>query len=296
MKIKAILGTLAATAVFGSFAADSAKACTNVIVTKGASADGSCMISYAADSHWLYGELYFKPQADWKRGDKLRVSDWDTGQYLGLIDQVEHTYKTVGNMNEHQLIIAETTYGGRHELEDTTGIMDYGSLIYVALERARTAREAISVIVELANEYGYYSSGESFSIADKDEVWVMDLIGKGMKMENGKNLRKGIVWVARRVPDGYICAHANQARISTFPLNDPQNCLYAPDVISFAREMGYFSGKDEEFSFCDAYAPLDFGAMRGCEARAWAAFNILCDGKFTFEDENGNLVTRDAYD
>ena len=143
MKIKAILGALVATAVFGSFAADSAKACTNVIVTKGASADGSCMISYAADSHWLYGELYFKPQADWKRGDKLRVSDWDTGQYLGLIDQVEHTYKTVGNMNEHQLIIAETTFGGRHGLNDPNGIMDYGSLIYIALQRARTAREAI---------------------------------------------------------------------------------------------------------------------------------------------------------
>ena len=271
-------------------------ACTNVLVTKGASADGSNMISYAADSHQLFGELYFMRSANWSSADLRRINEWDTGKYLGNIPQVSHTFQRVGNMNEHQLIIAETTYGGRHELEDTTGIMDYGSLIYVALERARTAREAISVIVELANEYGYYSSGESFSIADKDEVWVMDLIGKGMKMENGKNLRKGIVWVARRVPDGYICAHANQARISTFPLNDPQNCLYAPDVISFAREMGYFSGKDEEFSFCDAYAPLDFGAMRGCEARAWAAFNILCDGKFTFEDENGNLVTRDAYD
>ena len=271
-------------------------ACTNVLVTKGASADGSNMISYAADSHQLFGELYFMRSANWSSADLRRINEWDTGKYLGNIPQVSHTYQRVGNMNEHQLIIAETTYGGRHELEDTTGIMDYGSLIYVALERARTAREAISVIVELANEYGYYSSGESFSIADKDEVWVMDLIGKGMKVENGKNLRKGIVWVARRVPDGYICAHANQARISTFPLNDPQNCLYAPDVISFAREMGYFDGKDEDFSFCDAYAPLDFGAMRGCEARAWAAFNILCDGKFTFEDENGNLVTRDAYD
>ena len=167
--------------------------------------------------------------------------------------------------------------------------MDYGSLIYVALERARTAREAIKVVVDLANTYGYYSSGESFSFADKDEVWVMDLIGKGPD-------NKGIVWVARRVPDGYICAHANQARISTFPLDDPENCMYAPDVISFAREKGYFSGQDKDFSFCDAYAPLDFGGMRGCEARAWAAFNILCDGKFTFEDENGNIVTKDADD
>jgi dipeptidase len=199
-------------------------------------------------------------------------------------------------MNEHQLIIAETTYGGRHELFDSTGIMDYGSLIYVALERAKTAREAIKIIVDLANEYGYYSSGESFSIADKDEVWVMDLIGKGHKLVDGKNVRKGIVWVARRVPDGYICAHANQARISTFPLNDPENCMFAPDVISFAREMGYFNGEDKDFSFCDAYAPLDFSGMRGCEARAWSAFNILCDGKFTFEDENGNVVTKDAND
>ena len=192
-------------------------------------------------------------------------------------------------MNEHQLIIAETTYGGRPELGEPNGIMDYGSLIYVALERAKTAREAIDIIVDLANTYGYHSSGESFSIADKEEVWVMDLIGKG---KNGK----GIVWVARRVPDGYICSHANQARISTFPLNDPENCIYAPDVISFAREQGYFEGEDKDFSFCDAYAPLDFSGMRGCEARAWSAFNILCDGKFTFEDENGNVVTKDAYD
>ena len=192
-------------------------------------------------------------------------------------------------MNEHQLIIAETTYGGRPELEDPKGIMDYGSLIYVALERCKTAREAIKVIVDLANEYGYYSSGESFSLADTEEVWVMDHIGKGPD-------NKGIVWVARRVPDGYICSHANQARITTFPLDDPENCMYAPDVISFAREKGYFSGEDKDFSFCDAYAPLDFSAMRGCDARAWSAYNILCDGKFTFEDENGNIVTKDSYD
>jgi len=264
-------------------------ACTNVLVTQGASTDGSALISYAADSHQLYGELYYAPAGIWKPGDMRQINEWDTGKYLGQIPQPARTYKRVGNMNEHQLIIAETTYGGRHELEDPKGIMDYGSLIYVALERARTAREAIDVIVDLANTYGYYSSGESFSIADTKEVWVMDLIGKGKD-------NKGIVWVARRVTDGYICAHANQARISTFPLNDPENCMYAPDVISFAREMGYFDGKDEDFSFCDAYAPLDFGGMRGCEARAWAAFNILCDGKFTFEDENGNVVTKDAYD
>ena len=217
------------------------------------------------------------------------IYDWDSGKFLGYIPQVPRTYQRVGNMNEHQLIIAETTYGGRAELEDPKGIMDYGSLIYVALERAKTAREAIAVIADLANTYGYYSSGESFSIADTEEVWVMDLIGKGPD-------NKGIVWVARRVPDGYICSHANQARISTFPQDDPENCMFAPDVISFAREKGYFTGEDKDFSFCDAYAPLDFSGMRACEARSWAAFNILCDGKFTFEDENGNIVTKEAYD
>ena len=284
--LKALL--LASAVAFGLNTIDS-QACTNVLVTKGASVDGSNMISYAADSHQLYGELYYAPAGVWNSGDIRKIYEWDTGKYLGVIPQVGRTYQRVGNMNEHQLIIAETTYGGRHELEDPNGVMDYGSLIYVALERAKTAREAIDIIVDLANTYGYHSSGESFSLADKDEVWVMDLIGKGPN-------NKGIVWVARRVPDGYICAHANQARISTFPQNDPENCMFAPDVISFAREQGYFDGEDKDFSFCDAYAPLDFGGMRGCEARAWSAFNILCDGQFTFEDENGNLVTKDAYD
>ena len=283
---KAILFVL--TAALGFNAVDS-HACTNVLVTKGASIDGSNMISYAADSHQLYGELYYKPARVWGKDDMRPIYDWDSGKFLGYIPQVPRTYQRVGNMNEHQLIIAETTYGGRAELEDPKGIMDYGSLIYVALERAKTAREAIAVIADLANTYGYYSSGESFSIADTEEVWVMDLIGKGPD-------NKGIVWVARRVPDGYICSHANQARISTFPQDDPENCMFAPDVISFAREKGYFTGEDKDFSFCDAYAPLDFSGMRACEARSWAAFNILCDGKFTFEDENGNIVTKDAYD
>ena len=277
-----------AVAVLGLNAIDS-QACTNVLVTKGASVDGSNMISYAADSHQLFGELYYEPAGIWGANDMRAVYEWDTGKFLGYIPQVARTYQRVGNMNEHQLIIAETTYGGRPELEGNNGIMDYGSLIYIALERAKTAREAIQIIVDLANTYGYYSSGESFSFADTEEVWVMDLIGKGKD-------EKGIVWVARRVPDGYICAHANQARISTFPLNDPENCLYAPDVITFAREKGYFAGEDKDFSFCDAYAPLDFSGMRGCEARAWAAFNILCDGKFTYLDENGNEITKDAYE
>jgi len=271
------------------------EACTNIIVTRGASADNSCMVSYAADSHWLYGELYYHPAADWKPGTMLDIVEWDTYKPLGQIPQVAHTYKTVGNMNEWQLIIGETTFGGREELLDTTAIMDYGSLIYVALQRARTAREAIKVIVDLANEYGYASEGESFSIADKNEAWVMDLIGKGTEMKDGVNVRKGLVWVARRIPDGYICAHANQARIQTFPLNDPENCLYAPDVISFAREKGYFNGKDEDFDFSDAYCPLDFGGVRACDARAWSAFNTLCDGVFTYE-KDGKTITENASD
>ena len=264
-------------------------ACTNVLVSKGASKDGSCMVSYAADSHWLFGELYFRKAAKWVPGSPLKITEWDTYKPLGEIPQVAYTYQTLGNMNEHQLIIGETTYGGREELPNPDGIMDYGSLIYVTLQRARTAREAIETIASLANEYGYPSEGESFSIADPNEVWVMDLIGKGKE-------EKGIVWVARRVPDGYICAHANQSRITRFPLNDPENCLYAPDVISFARKMGYFSGEDAEFSFRDAYNPLDFGGARACDARAWSAFNILCDGQFTYLDEAGKEVTAPASD
>ena len=265
-----------------------ADACTNVIITKGASTDGSCMVSYAADSHLLYGELYFHPAADWKPGSMLAITDWDSYKPLGSIAQVAHTYQTMGNMNEHQLIIGETTWGGREEQADTNGVMDYGSLIYIGLQRARTAREAIDVIVSLANEYGYPSGGETFSIADPEEAWVMDIVGKGSD-------NKGIVWVARRIPDGYICAHANQARITRFPLDDPENCLYAPDVISFAREKGWFEGEDADFSFRDAYNPVDFGGARACDARAWSAFNILCDGQFTYE-ENGQTVTRPAMD
>ena len=254
-----------------------ALACTNLIVTRGASTDGSVMVSYAADSHQLYGALYHTPAGKHKAGAMMKVYEWDTSRYLGEIPQVARTWSTVGNMNERQLIIGETTFGGRHELEDPKGGIDYGSLIYITLQRATTAREAIDVIVELANTHGYASSGESFSIADKDEAWIMELIGKGPE-------QKGIVWVARRIPDGYISAHANQARISTFPLNDPENCLYAEDVISFAREKGYFSGADEDFSFCAAYAPLDFSAMRGCEARVWSFFRRFAEGMDKYED------------
>ena len=261
-------------------------ACTNVIVTPGASKDGSSLVSYAADSHVLYGELYFHPAARFKAGSQLAIREWDTNKPLGSIAQVARTYQTVGNMNQHQLIIAETTWGGRPELQDPEGIMDYGSLIYITLQRAKTAREAIEVIVDLANTYGYASSGETFSIADTKEAWIMDLVGKGPG-------DKGIVWVARRIPDGYISAHANQARITRIPFEDKENCLYAPDVVDVARRLGFFEGEDKDFSYRDAYCPLDFSGARGCEARTWSAFNILGDGQFTYE-ENGAEVTRPA--
>ena len=256
--------------------ASPALACTNFIITRGASTDGSVMVTYAADSHALYGALY-KHNPATKYNPMLAVYEWDSGKYLGDIPEAQKTYGTVGNMNEHSVIITETTFGGRSELRNPSGLIDYGSLIYITLQRATTAREAIDIIVELANTYGYYSGGESFSIADENEAWIMELIGKGKD-------KKGIVWVARRIPDGYISAHANQARITTFPLNDKENCLYAEDVISLAREKGYFSGKDEEFSFAGAYAPLDFSALRGCEARVWSFFRMFAEGMDKYED------------
>ena len=260
-------------------------ACTNILVTKGASKDGSVMVTYAADAHVLYGELYHTPAGVFPPGSKLKIFEWDTGKYMGDIAQVPRTFSTMGNMNEHQVIITETTFGGREELADSTGIMDYGSLIYVTLQRARTAREAIEIMTSLVEEYGYPSGGESFSIADKDEVWIMEMVGKGTKLDKkGKNINKGAVWVAIRIPDGYISAHANCSRIDRFPLDDPQNCIYKKDVIDFARQMGYFSGKDEEFSFCDAYAPASYDALRGCETRVWSAFNILGKGKIGDKD------------
>ena len=273
--MKKILLTLALT-VAGAIAGREASACTNFIITRGASTDGSIMVTYAADSHQLYGCLY-KYTPSKRAAAMMPVYEWDTGKYLGDIPQAEVTYSTVGNMNEHSLIITETTFGGREELVDPEGRVDYGSLIYIALQRARTAREAIDVIVDLANTYGYASSGESFSIADTEEAWIMELIGKGPG-------NKGIVWVARRIPDGYICAHANQARITTFPKDDADNCLYAPDVISFAREKGYYSGDDADFSFCDAYAPLNFSAMRACEARVWSFFRTFADDMDKYVD------------
>lgn len=257
----------------------SSEACSNILVSKGASKDGSVLLSYSADSHILYGELYYKKGNVHAPGTMLKIYEWDTGKYLGEIAQAPRTYNMVGNMNEHQVIITETTYGGLPQLEDTTGIVDYGSLIYITLQRAKSAREAIKIMADLVNEYGYRSSGESISIADKNEIWILEIIGKGTKMVNGKNVNKGAVWVAMRIPDGYVSAHANHARITQFPLNDPQNCLYSPDVISFAKESGLYKGSDKDFSFSDVYAPLDFGSMRGCEARVWSAFNIMGKGK-----------------
>ncbi len=241
-------------------------ACTNFLIGKKASTDGSTMISYSADSYNLYGELYHWPAKKYNAGELLKVYEWDTGKYLGEIPQVLQTYNVVGNMNEHQLAIGETTFTGRSELSSPNGIMDYGSLIYITLQRARNAREAIRVMTDLVKDNGYASTGESFSIADPNEVWVMELIGKGED-------NKGAVWVAVRIPDDCVSAHANQARIQQFPLDDPENCIYSPDVISFARDKGYYTGNDEDFSFAQAYAPLDFGALRFCEARVWSFFN-----------------------
>ncbi len=239
--------------------------CTNFLAGKNATVDGSTLISYSADSYFLFGALYQYPAATYPEGALLDVTEWDTGKYLGKIKQVAKTYSVIGNMNEHQLSIGETTFGGREELIDTTAIIDYGSLMYITLQRARNAREAIGVMTDLVAEYGYYSSGESFSIADPNEVWILEMIGKGPN-------NKGAVWVAQRIPDDCVSGHANQARITTFPFDDKNNCLYSEDVIAFAREKGYFKGKNSEFSFSDTYAPLDYSALRICEARVWSFF------------------------
>jgi dipeptidase len=256
---------LAALPVTAALVAPSAIACTSLLVNKGATADGSTLITYSADSHELYGELYFTPARRHAPGAMRDVYEWDTGKFLGRIPQAPVTYSVVGNMNEHQLSISESTFTGRKELEAPNGIVDYGSLIYIALERAKTAREAIQVMTDLVAEHGYASTGESFSIADPKEAWVMEMIGKGKD-------KKGAVWVARRLPEGYLSAHANQARIRQFPLNDPENALYSKDVISFAREQGWFSGADKDFSFADTYHPLDFEGTRFAEARVWSIF------------------------
>lgn len=243
-------------------------ACTNFLAGKGATTDGSTLISYAADSYSLYGALYYLPAANHDEGAMRDIYEWDTGKYLGQIPEAPHTYSVVGNMNEHQLTIGETTFGGRPELVDTTGLIDYGSLIYITLQRAATAREAIQVMTGLVEEYGYCSSGESFSIGDPNEVWVLEMIGKGPG-------NKGVVWVAQRIPDDCVSAHANQARITTINFKDKENCLYSDDVISFAREQKYFNGKDKDFSFSDTYNPLEYSSLRICESRVWSFFRQL---------------------
>lgn len=252
-------------------AVTAAMACTSLIAGKKATADGSVIVTYNADAYVLYGELYHTEAADHKKGEMLKVYEWDTNEYRGEIEQVEHTYATVGNINEHQLCIVESTWDNRKELQDTTAIIDYGSLIYITLQRARTAREAIGVMTSLVEKYGYYSSGESFTIADPNEVWIMEMVSKGMK-------EKGAVWVAIRIPDDCIAAHANQSRIHHIPFDDKNNCLYSPDVVSFARKMGYFEGKDNDFSFSKAYAQSDYLSYRGCDGRVWAYYNRFSSG------------------
>lgn len=277
--------------VLGAF---TSQACTNFMITKGASKDGSTMITYAADAHVLYGELYYRPAATYPAGTMMDVINWDSGQKMGEIPQAPQTYSVVGNMNEFQLAISETTFGGLSYLEDTTGIIDYGSLIYITLQRAKTAREAIQVMSDLVSTYGYGSSGESLSISDPNEVWVFEIIGKGKSIldKNGnidpKKYSKGAVWVAYRIPDGCISGHANQARITKVLKADGKKsitskdlkkinlpgieCVYAYDVVDYATNLGLFNGKFEEFSFSDIYAPLDFSGARGCEARVWSGF------------------------
>lgn len=263
---------LAAVALLAAAVTADSSACTNLIAGKGATTDGSVMMSYSADSHNLFGFLHHSPAARHPKGAMRKITDWDTGKPLGEIPQVAETYNVVGNMNEHQLAIGESTWGGREELADTTGqsVMDYGSLIYVALERAKNAREAIDVMTDLVEKYGYASEGESFTIADKNEVWVMEMIGKGAE--------KGAVWIAVRIPDNAISGHANEPRIRKVDLKDKENVRYSKDLIKFARKRGYFTGKDQDFSFADAFAEHDPSTRRGCDARVWSYFRRFNDG------------------
>ena len=283
---KLLSAALAATLI--SLSSADALACTNMLVGKKASVNGATMISYNADSHTLYGELYFTPAADHAPSAMRKVIEWDTNKPLGEIPQPAHTYRVVGNVNEWQVTIAESTWGGRHRLSDKNGIIDYGSLIYIALERSKTAREAIDVMTSLVSEYGYYSSGETFSIGDPNEIWVMDLVGKGTG-------NTGAVWVAQRIPDDCISAHANQARIHKFPqakkkLNKKMNryevgdsCMFSADLIPFGRTLGY-EGSDADFDFAATFGDLDYSAFRGCDGRVWAFFNRYASGMERYFD------------
>ncbi len=242
-----------------------ALACTNFIVGKKASADGSVICSYNADDYGMFIGLCHYTAAKHPKGTMRDVFDWDSNVYHGQIPEAAETYNVIGNINEWQVTIGETTYGGREEMVDTTGILDYGSLIYITLQRAKTAREAIHIMTTLTNTYGYNSEGETFTICDPEEAWIMEMMGKGPGS-------KGTVWVAMRIPDDAICAHANQSRIGKFNMNDKENVLYAKDVVSFARQKGWYEGSDEDFSWKWAYAAPDFGGRRYCDARAWSFF------------------------
>ena len=245
---------------------DMANACTNFIVGKKASVDGSVICTYNADDYGLFINLCHYPAGTHPKGTMRKIFNWDTNKYQGVIPEAPQTYNVIGNINEFQVSIAETTYGGREEMEDSTGILDYGSLIYLALQRSKTAREAIQVMTTLAQTYGYNSGGETFTICDPNEAWIMEMMGKGPGS-------KGVVWVALRVPDDAICAHANQSRITKFNMNDKANVLYSKDVVSFARSKGWFTGKDKDFSWRDTYAKRTFGGRRFCDARVWSFFN-----------------------
>ncbi len=315
MKLNRILA--AAFFSVAMLAASTADACTNFLFTKGATKDGSTMITYAADSHTLYGELYYRKAASYPAGTMFQVIDWDSGKPLMMIPQVAKTYSVVGNINECQLAIGETTYGGREELAtEIEGGIDYGSYIYLTLQRAKNAREAIFVLADFMSKYPYHSEGESFSICDPNEVWILELIGKRpgtVKDDLAKKLKykytDGAVWVARRIPDGYVSGHANQARITQFPqepkkfqkakgkglhtvissahldyIFEPEvECVYSSEVITYARACGWYDGADADFSFCDVYAPLTFSGMRGCDARVYAMFNRVASGMQRYE-------------
>lgn len=251
-------------------ASSGAFACSNLIVGKKASVDGSVMVSYNADDYGMFGYLCHYPAGTHPKGTMRAIYDWDSGVYHGEIEEAPVTYNVIGNINEFQLSIGETTYGGREEMVDSTGILDYGSLIYVTLQRAKTAREAISVMTSLVEKYGYNSEGETFSICDPNEAWIMEMQGTGAGS-------KGVVWVAMRIPDDAICAHANQSRIGKFNMKDKKNVLYSKNVISYARKMGWFNGKDSEFSWKNTYAFPDFSGRRFCDARVWSFFNHYAD-------------------
>lgn len=248
-----------------------AVACTNFIVGKAASADGSVICTYNADDYGMFIGLAHYPAGQHKKGEMRDIVDWDTHRYIGKIPEAAVTYNVIGNINEYQVTIGETTYGGREEMVDPTGGIDYGSLIYIGLQRSRTAREAIRVMTTLAETYGYCSEGETFTICDPNEAWIMEMMGKGPGS-------KSVVWVAQRIPDNAICGHANQSRIGKFNMKDKQNVMYSKDVVKFARQRGWFSGKDADFSWKMTYAKPDFSGRRICDARVWAFFNHFKKG------------------